>query len=329
LADIHLFLRSPAVERGCKLESVDRRISVLVAVAPRLLGDTLAAAIGTGAEFELVGPGTMVGSTRVDATVVSGHCPPSVHADVVLELPDRGWDGSGWLEVAGHRRQVAIPTVDAMRALLRAAPLEADAPVDADAPLDADSDAVADADAFASRLAAAKSGDPLAVTRLYRDHNPPLIRYLRSRAPMEAEDLASETWVGVSRTLANFDGNERAFRSWLFVIARNRLAGHYRSSGRHRTVTWPTHALEEHDAGLDVAEEAVRGAGADAAISALISGLSDEMAEVVRLRVIAGLSAAEAAALMGRSEGAVRVLQHRALRRLAERFSHREPADLL
>jgi RNA polymerase sigma-70 factor (ECF subfamily) len=237
----------------------------------------------------------------------------------VLELPDMGWDGSAWLEVAGTRRHVAIPTLDAMRDLLLAAP--------ADAPAVADAGAAAFA--FSSLLAAAKSGDPLAVTQLYRDHNPPLIRYLRSRAPMEAEDLASETWVGVSRTLANFDGNERAFRGWLFAIARNRLAGHYRSSGRHRTEAWPANALEEHDAGLDVAEEAIRGAGADAAISALISGLSDEMAEVVRLRVIAGLSAAETAALMGRSEGAVRVLQHRALRRLAERFSHREPADLL
>ena len=115
----------------------------------------------------------------------------------------------------------------------------------------------------------------------------------------------------------------------MFAIARNRLAGHYRAAVRKHGDTWPVERLAERDAGVDVAEEALRGLPADAAIGELVAGLNPEMAEVVRLRVIAGLSTAETAALMGRSEGAVRVLQHRALRRLSERFAHRQPAAFL
>jgi len=309
------------------LIAVDRRISVLVAVAPRLLGDTLTAALRDTPEFDVVARSDG-GTTAVDAAVVTGHCPSDARAPVVLELPSGSeWTGSGWLEVGGRRRQVAPGTLDAVCDLLReqnAAVEQPPAAAVAGVPT-----AALAPDEFALLLRAAQRGDGAAVTRLYRDHNPSLLRYLRSRAPSDAEDLASETWMGVARGLADFNGNERAFRGWVFAIARNRLAGHYRSPGRHRSDPWPNEALAEHDSGVDVAEEALRGLPADAAIAELVAGLSEEMAEVVRLRVVAGLTAAETAALMGRSEGAVRVLQHRALRRLAKRFAHRHPADLL
>src|SRR4051812_16162825 len=275
------------------LTDVDRRISVLVAVAPRLLGDTLAAALRDAPDFEVVGPvgPDEVTSDRVDATVVTGRCPSGMHADVVLELPAGSeWTGSGWLEIGGQRREVPVRSVDAVCGLLRHRTGSEATP---DSSEDSSRPHGPPASDFETTLAAAKAGDGAAVTRLYRDHNPPLLRYLRSRAPREAEDLASETWMGVARGLARFDGSERAFRGWLFAIAHNRVAGHYRRPGRDRSEAWPVEALAERDSGVDVAQEALRGMPADAAIAELVAGLNHEMSEVIRLRVIAGLSTAE------------------------------------
>jgi RNA polymerase sigma-70 factor (ECF subfamily) len=170
---------------------------------------------------------------------------------------------------------------------------------------------------FDGVLVAAQSGAEWALTSLYQDLHPSVLRYLRSQEPGEADDLASETWLDVASGLTRFIGDERDFRKWLFTIARRRLVDFRRRSMRRRTDPVPIEQLEGYAGDGDVEGAAVETATAQAAIQRLVEVLPADQAEVVILRVVGGLTAEEAGHVMGKRPGAVRVLQHRALERLA------------
>ena len=147
-----------------------------------------------------------------------------------------------------------------------------------------------------------------------------LLRYFRAQEPRAADDLASEVWISVARTLSQFRGDEAGFRAWLFTIARRRLIDHRRRWARQRTELLAGDRLDTVDEwGLGgVAVEVVDRLGAQDAVDMLVQ-LSADQAEAVLLRVVGGLSVAETARIMVRPAGAVRVLCHRALRQLAAR----------
>ena len=178
---------------------------------------------------------------------------------------------------------------------------------------------------FARLLAAARDGDDAGFAALWRELQPPLLRYLRVAAGDVAEDLASETWIRVACDLGSFTGDERGFRSWVFTIARHRLLDWRRHEGRARTVPRPLEHLERH-AATDSAGEAMERLATDAALQ-LIARLPADQAEVVMLRAVAGLDVASAARLLGKRPGAVRVLAHRGLRRLAELLAVESSGD--
>jgi RNA polymerase sigma-70 factor, ECF subfamily len=167
---------------------------------------------------------------------------------------------------------------------------------------------------LATTFEAARSGDEQAFSALYRALQPALLTYLRQRAPESAEELASETWLAASRQLATVEGGVDGFRALLFTIGRRRVVDHLRSRSREPRTVVLGEAIE-HPAPDAVAalEEAV--ASRDS-VRALTAHLKPDQAEVVLLRVVAGLSVEEVAKAMGKSPGAVRVLQHRALRSL-------------
>ncbi|MBI3648955.1 MAG: RNA polymerase sigma factor [Actinobacteria bacterium] len=169
---------------------------------------------------------------------------------------------------------------------------------------------------FEAILAAARTGAEWALVELYRDLHPRVLRYLRTMEPSEAEDLASEAWIDVAAGLGRFEGDERAFRSWGFTIARRRLVDLRRQRGRRNTVPLPREAIVERAGTGNVEEEAMTELGTEEAL-ARIATLPPDQAEVVLLRVLAGLDSGEVARILGKRPGAVRVLQHRALRRLA------------
>jgi len=75
---------------------------------------------------------------------------------------------------------------------------------------------------LAGLLVVAQGGGEVAFSRLWRDANPALLRYLRVVAPGAEEDIAAETWVHVVRGLPRFRGDEPAWRAWLFTTARRR-----------------------------------------------------------------------------------------------------------
>jgi RNA polymerase sigma-70 factor, ECF subfamily len=173
---------------------------------------------------------------------------------------------------------------------------------------------------FGAVLAAAAAGDQRAFAVLWRDLQPGLLRYLQVVAPGSAEDVASETWVDVVRGLARFRGDERAFRSWAFTIARHRAVDWRRRVARQPASLLPLERLPERPAPDDPAAAAFEAASTQAAL-ALIAELPQDQAEVVVLRVVADLDVAEVAAIVGKRPGAVRVLAHRGLRRLAQRLA--------
>jgi RNA polymerase sigma-70 factor (ECF subfamily) len=173
---------------------------------------------------------------------------------------------------------------------------------------------------FAARLAAAQDGSEAAFAVLWRDANPALLRYLRVLAPEYAEDIAAETWVQVVRGLPRFTGDEAAWRAWLFTTARRRLLDQARLRKRH-----PAEPLDEISAAevprtADAEQLAMENIATQSAV-ALLSRLPEQQAEVILLRVVAGLDTEAVADMLGRSPGAVRVAAHRGLKRLAALLS--------
>jgi RNA polymerase sigma-70 factor (ECF subfamily) len=171
-------------------------------------------------------------------------------------------------------------------------------------------------DDFLDVLAAAQNGSEDAFAALWRDGQPALLRYLRVAAPQAAEDVAAETWVQVVRGLAGFRGGERAWRAWLFTTARRRALDERRRRARHPVAPLMELPRDLEPSTPDAAGQAMENLATEATLAA-VAGLPPQQAEVILLRVVAGLDTETVARIVGRSPGAVRVAAHRGLRRLS------------
>jgi RNA polymerase sigma-70 factor (ECF subfamily) len=181
---------------------------------------------------------------------------------------------------------------------------------------------------FAHILASAQSGQEWAVARLYDALHPPLMRYLRWQEPAAADDLAGETWLAVAERIGRFSGGDGAFRAWFFAIARRRVADHRRRAARRRTVPLPDDVLALVPDDRDPAVTAVDELSSEQALALLTARLPPDQAEVVMLRVVVGLSVEETADVVSKRPGTVRVLQHRALRRLARELGRHSAVEV-
>lgn len=170
--------------------------------------------------------------------------------------------------------------------------------------------------AFGAVLAGAQGGDEEAFACLFRAVQPALLGYLRVIAQDAADDVAGETWLQVVVGLAAFRGGEGAFRAWVFTIARHRAIDAGRARARRRTVPLDQDEAAELLTSPDAGDQALEAISAQAVL-ALLSALPREQAEIILLRVVAGLPVEDVARMVGKSPGAVRVAAHRALRRLA------------
>src|SRR5215207_5640305 len=171
---------------------------------------------------------------------------------------------------------------------------------------------------FPSVLAAASHGADWALEAIYRGMNPGLMCYLRAKEPNEADDLATDIWITVTRHLAEFNCDESGFRAWTFRIAKRRVADHRRKRDRRRTDPLPPEPLAGCSGDDDPAASVIDALDAQGMVIRWVRVLSPAQAEVLLLRVVCGLRVDEVATTVGRSQGAVRVLQHRALKRLGE-----------
>ena len=178
---------------------------------------------------------------------------------------------------------------------------------------DAGSGALLDADLPDVRAAQA-DGQAFAV--LYRRYLEPVYGYAFYLLGdhHDAEDVTERTFVSALAAIGRFRDTGSTFRSWLFRIAHNELANAMRSRRRHR---WTSiDAVPEPAGAVDPAEQ-LSGHEDARRLRRALQRLAPDRRQVVVLRIIDGLSARETGEVLGRSEGAVRVLQHRALREMA------------
>ncbi|MFP5487100.1 MAG: RNA polymerase sigma factor [Acidimicrobiia bacterium] len=164
----------------------------------------------------------------------------------------------------------------------------------------------------------AQRGDPDALGHLWRSYQHLLLRYFRGKGMHDPEDLASVVWIEVASGLSRFEGGEPEFRRWLFTIAARRRIDDIRSSKRRSDRLERSTIEAPPDTAPSAGDEAERAAALDRAVS-MVRSLPPDQAEAVLLRVVADLSVTEVAEIMHRTEGSVRVLVHRGLKRLADR----------
>ncbi len=173
-------------------------------------------------------------------------------------------------------------------------------------------------DSFDEALARARSGDEAGFLLLWEALHPRLLRYLHVLGCDDVDDVASETWLQAVRDMHRFrKGSADDFRGWLFTIGRHRAVDAARSRIRFREKVLTAQAVPPQVDANPVEEEVLAGLSTRQAV-ALVAGLSPDQAEVVALRIIAGLDTEAVARILGKSPGAVRVALHRGLRALSD-----------
>lgn len=164
-----------------------------------------------------------------------------------------------------------------------------------------------------SVLAAARRGEREAFAQMWQTHQGHLLRYLRAKRATNPEDVASQVWIDVAGSIARFEGDGDDFRAWLFTIAHRRSVDAVRKAVRRPEVLDGQVGVDRSDGYTD--EEHDAGAALERAMS-LVQELPPDMAEAVMLRVVNDLDVARVAEIMQQSEGNVRVLVHRGLKKL-------------
>src|SRR5690349_23550503 len=160
-------------------------------------------------------------------------------------------------------------------------------------------------------VAEAQSGDEWAFGMIFDHFHEPIYRYIASRVhrPSDAEDLTQLVCVKALEALPRYEARGVPFGGWLFRLARNAVIDFVRTGHEHADLAKSADRAG-NDAGPD--ELAVIRQEIDA-VGAALARLTEDQRDAIALRFFAGLSAREAAEVMGKQEGTVRGLQFRAL----------------
>ncbi|HET6291167.1 MAG TPA: RNA polymerase sigma factor ShbA [Amycolatopsis sp.] len=174
--------------------------------------------------------------------------------------------------------------------------------------------------AFHELVVSSMAGEQDAISTLFTWIQPAIYRYCRSRigrsgsAYSSADDVAQEICVAVFGALKRYGDEPESFLPFVYGIAAHKVADHYRRAGRDRSDP----AADVPD-GVDVSaspEQQIMASDLRERLSDLLDTLPPRQREILRLRLIVGLSAQETAATVGLTPTAVRVTQHRALVKL-------------
>jgi RNA polymerase sigma-70 factor (ECF subfamily) len=163
----------------------------------------------------------------------------------------------------------------------------------------------------------AQEGDAEAFGELY-DHYVTLVHryaYHRVGDRATAEDVTSETFVRALRRIDSLSFQGRDVGAWLVTIARNIIRDQVKSSRYRLEVA--TADMRDADRATDGPEDAVVQQLTNEQLLACVKQLASEQQECIALRFLQGMSVSETAEIMGKKEGAIKALQHRAVRRLA------------
>lgn len=165
---------------------------------------------------------------------------------------------------------------------------------------------------------AVQTGDQQAFGQLYDHYVDVVFRYVLSRVGDRAlaEDLTSETFLRALRRISSVSDQGRDLGAWFVTIARNLVLDHVKSS-RYRLEVTTAEISDSGNADRGPEHQVVTEA-TNAELLRCVAQLGDDQQQCITLRFMQGRSVAETAALMNRNEGAIKALQHRAVRRLSQ-----------
>jgi len=165
----------------------------------------------------------------------------------------------------------------------------------------------------------AQRREPEAFSQLYEEHFDRIYRYvlLRVRNQADAEDITQQVFLKALESIGSYRWRGMPFASWLFRIAHNAVVDYWKKKSREKVAAVAPEAIDQ------MVEESSNDPAALAELTfdvkqlaGACEQLTDGQREIISLRFAGGLSVAESAKVMGKSEGAVKVLQHAALVKL-------------
>ena len=164
----------------------------------------------------------------------------------------------------------------------------------------------------------ARGGDKEAFGLLYDHYHRSVYRFLyyRTRSTQLAEDLTSETFFRALRSMSSFRWQGKDFGAWLMTIARNLCTDHFKAGRTRLELT--TEDMSPHDDTAEGPESAVLDSLTNEMLMEALTRLPDEQRDCLVMRFLQGMSIAETAEVLGRSDGAVKQLQLRGVRNLAK-----------
>ena len=154
-------------------------------------------------------------------------------------------------------------------------------------------------------------GDEGAFAELYNEHFDKIYRYvyLRLGNLTAAEDLTQEVFVKALEAIGSYKWRNLPFSSWLFRIAHNQVIDHLRKESKWEKQSWDDNIRVDDHNPEDIAERKLEAEE----LNENVKKLSPAQREVISLRFTSELSIAQVARVMGKSQGAVKALQHSAI----------------
>jgi len=187
-------------------------------------------------------------------------------------------------------------------------------------PLVLDTLAEEDMDTFADTAGA----DPAVLFgAVYRTFAGAVLGYLKARGVDDPEAVTQDVFLAFFPKIGELTGGLQGAKSLVFSIAHARMVDHYRRVERRPDFT-PYDPLQD---GRSTASAEDHALGHSGGATALLEGLADDHREVLALRVVADLSIEQVAGIMGKSQGAIKQLQRRALQNLKDQTLRRNQAD--
>jgi RNA polymerase sigma-70 factor (ECF subfamily) len=180
--------------------------------------------------------------------------------------------------------------------------------------------AVAERSEVEQLVARAQEGDRDALEELYLEHFDRIYSYLHMTVGNrhDAEDLTTQTFLRMLESIGRFEWGRAPCSAWLFRIAHNLAMDHFRARRRWQPEEEPP---EPHGGEERSAEEHAFHAIGEQSMLEMIEGLSEDQRQVLTLKFVFDFSNAEVGTILGKSEGAVKSLQHRALASLQKHIA--------